>query len=157
MPFMGRNPIPTKLKQLAGNPGKRKLNDREPQPRALEKDKNPEPWLALSTRAKRIFHTLLNNCPNGLISVVDEPLLGRYAELLATRETLILSIRTLGRTYVDGKGNIRLRPEIKDLQNIESCIKDSGSQLGFTPSARSKVVCVDDSDFVDELDSELFS
>ena len=156
MLFMGRNPIPTKLKQLAGNPGKRKLNDREPQPRALDKDKNPYPFLAVSKKATFIFRTLLENCPNGLISVVDEPLLARYSELLATRETLILSIRRLGRTYTDGKGNIRLRPEVKDLQNIESSIKDCESQLGFTPSARSKVVCIEE-DVLDELDAELFS
>lgn len=56
MPKPGPRPIPTKLKELAGNPGRRKLNDAEPRfpaPRRL-----PSPPVSLSEEAAAIWRKL---------------------------------------------------------------------------------------------------
>ena len=45
----GRRPVPTRLKMLHGNPGKRRLNDREPQPEA----RLPKPPEHLTDEAKK--------------------------------------------------------------------------------------------------------
>src|SRR5687768_711635 len=71
----GRKPKPTILKVLDGNPGKRPLNDREPQPPGGMPDR-PD-WLDAEAQAEwgRVTAEL---AMSGLLTVVDRAALAAY-------------------------------------------------------------------------------
>jgi len=76
----GRRPMPTKLKLLAGNPGKRRLDEHEPEPAS----RLPEPPDHLSDEAKRewsrVGELLLDL---GLVSELDRAALALYCQARA--------------------------------------------------------------------------
>ena len=71
----GRKPLPTNIKLLRGNPGKRPLNEREPEPKA----KLPRAPEHLNDEAKRewrrMAHTLYDL---GLLTEIDRAALAAY-------------------------------------------------------------------------------
>jgi P27 family predicted phage terminase small subunit len=70
----GRRPLPTALRKLLGNPGKRALNEHEPKPAPGE----PEmPWLAREAAAewRRVVPILLSL---GILTIADGPALALY-------------------------------------------------------------------------------
>src|SRR5690349_4031719 len=64
---MGRRSVPTTLKLLRGNPGKRPLNAREPMPKAPLAD--PPDWFSDEQRAS--WHYALEHAPPGMLRALD--------------------------------------------------------------------------------------
>jgi len=58
MPPRGRRPKPSKIKELEGNPGKRPLNQNEPQPPAVQASQLKPPYGRLSKQARRLWKDL---------------------------------------------------------------------------------------------------
>ena len=75
----GPAPKPTALKVLQGNPGKRPLNDKEPEYEKSDELLKPPPYLSTHAKKewKRIAPMLLNN---GLLTNVDISALGAYCQ-----------------------------------------------------------------------------
>ena len=67
----GRKPVPTHLKVIRGNPGKRKLNKNEPLPIGDLVDA-PE-WMAESQRQN--WNYAVENAPKGLLKKLDRSVL----------------------------------------------------------------------------------
>ena len=63
----GRKPVPTHLKVLRGNPGKRRLNDQEPKPEGELAD--PPEWMSESQKQGWIY--AIENAPDGLLKKLD--------------------------------------------------------------------------------------
>ena len=67
----GRKPVPTHLKVLRGNPGKRRLNDNEPKPDGELSD--PPEWMSESQKQGWIY--AIENAPDGLLKKLDRSVL----------------------------------------------------------------------------------
>lgn len=136
----GRRPKPTSLKLVAGNPGKRAINKKEPKPKRLI----PSCPAYLSSESKVAWgrlSVLLDRM--GVLTEADTAALERlcdcYSDILICRQSLI----TDGWTYktVDAQGNtlIKGNPAATQLRAADSQFKAYLIEFGLTPAARSKV------------------
>lgn len=90
----GPKPKPTKLKIIAGNPGKRSLNKREPQPPADE----PSMPAWLSSRAKIEWKRIVPELKRlGLLTAIDLAALACYCQAFAEFEIATRTIDEEGR------------------------------------------------------------
>ena len=132
----GRKPIPTELKRLVGNPGKRPLNER--QPRLSAALPVPPAWLPDEARAMwlRVCGELQGA---GVLSPVDEGALAGYCvawdQLVASTKL----IATDGLTMPDGNGNARGNPATVARNHAMSQLRAFGSELGLSPVARTRL------------------
>lgn len=149
--MQGRKPKPTRMKILAGNPGKRPLNNREPQP-TVGKSKCPV-WM--SPKAKLAFRELSEVlCDElGVLTVADrkalELLCDAYSEYRDARDY----VRKNGATYethsVTGKDEegvpvlttvVRKRPQVDMASDAWKRVKGMLVEFGLTPSSRTRLV-----------------
>lgn len=108
----GRRPKPTHLKIVTGNPGKRKLNDAEPQSGGPVGDP-PKNWNA-SQRA--LWAEIVTMSPAGVLTESD-------------RHIVELAVRLLAQI----RGAKEVAPALAT--QFRTCL----AELGMTPSARSRL------------------
>lgn len=137
----GRKPVPTKLKILRGNPGKRRINRKEPKPSAPRAGKKTQlaPPAYLSAPAKRMFKDTLKATPEGLITKLDRALLGRWCQNEARIAELEKTLREMGMTFTTEKGYVCQRPELTMINTIHKTQVRIEAEMGFTPSSRSRI------------------
>ncbi|WP_193146548.1 phage terminase small subunit P27 family [Serratia marcescens] len=135
----GRRPKPSHLKVVTGNPGKRKLNDKEPQP-AREIPSPPSHLTDWGKTAWGKMTVLLDGM--GVLTIADtfalERLCDIYADILQLRNT----IADEGRTYTvqtEGGFLIKANPAVAMLADADRRFKSYLVEFGLTPAARSKV------------------
>lgn len=135
----GRRPKPTQLKLVAGNPGKRATNKREPKPRRIIPscpahldDAGKVAWGRLCTILDRM----------GVLTEADalalERLCACYADILECQALILRD----GRTYeTDGPSGrlIKGNPAAGQLRAADAQFKAYLIEFGLTPAARSKV------------------
>lgn len=141
----GTKPIPTHLKLIAGNRGKRRLNDAEPKPAPLL---SPEPPPELNADARiewdRVFRQLVSS---GIVSVVDRGTLAAYCQaygrwLQAERAFADMARRDpvmVGLMIKTKQGNVIQNPLVGTANKAMSDMVRYAAELGMTPSARSRV------------------
>lgn len=139
-------PTPTKLKILAGNPGKRRLPTAEPQPKAgtpamprwLPKAGKAE-WRKVVAELRRL----------GLVTVIDGAALSAYcaavAELQAATEAIVADGRFLTVSVHNREGNPVgtkqiVHPAVKMQRDASMVIKSFVAEFGLTPSGRVRLV-----------------
>src|SRR4051812_41683042 len=111
----GRPPKPTVLKLLAGNPGKRKRNKREPKMKGGKI--TPPSWLG---RAAKIEGTrVLKVAPVGLLTQGDRQMFAQYCQNSARIAELEKIVTDNGYTFLTDKGYVVQRPEIAILRNLQ--------------------------------------
>ncbi len=147
----GRRPKPTALRLIEGNPGKRAINKKEPNPRkeipscpAHLTDAGKVAWGRLCALLDRM----------GVLTEADafalERLCDCYTEILECREL----IEVQGRTYDSARKSkdgdmeilIKANPAVAMLADADRRFKSHLVQFGLTPAARSKVQVKDDGD-----------
>jgi len=135
----GRKPVPTHIKIVRGNPGKRALPATEPRPAAGI----PKMPGKLSTRARRAWKSIGPELERmGVLTVADgtalELLCDAYAEWRDARDVVIRD----GATYetVSKHGTMtRTRPEVAIASDAWRRIAVMLREFGLTPSSRTKV------------------
>jgi len=136
----GRRPIPSALKLVTGNPGKRPLNKKEPKPRT----KTPVCPVHLDPKGKAVWKKLCALLKRmGVLTEADglalERLCDCYSDILKCREL----IERDGRTYtsIDQNSNqlIKNNPAVNQLRAADAQFKSYLVEFGLTPAARSKV------------------
>lgn len=145
----GRKPKPTHLKVVAGNPGKRPLNDREPQftlaritpPRHLSKTARAE-W-------RRVLKELQ---VQGVVTVVDRAALAAYCQAYARwadAEDAFAAMQTEAAKKGDlskallvktKTGNYIQNPLVGACNRAMELMLRAAVEIGMTPSARSRIV-----------------
>ena len=148
----GRPPKPTALKKLAGNPGKRKLNDKEPK---FELDiPMPPKHLDRVARAewRRVAQELYDA---GLLSRVDRAALAAYCQAWSTWVEAVKRLRVEGQVIVSDKGYVYQHPLVAIRDKAVEQMRRFMTEYGMTPSSRSRVK-VDKPEDVDELERILF-
>ena len=145
---MGRRgppPKPTKMKEAAGNPGKRRLNDREPKPE-VGAPRMPA-WLPARAKAewKRIVPELERL---GLLTVIDLAALASYCVAYSEVEAATRTLEKEGRICVwsifDKQGvkvgeRLKAHPAVQMQRDAARLVKQFISEFGLTPASRSRV------------------
>lgn len=149
----GRKPLPTNVKVLRGNPGKRKLNKSEPKPSG----KLPAcpHWLTLE--AKREWRRVLPELKAmGLLTVVDRAALAAYCEAWACFRQAQEVVQEKGITHeepimarVKGENGVvfekivgykvKQRPEVAVSLRYFQILSRMVVEFGFTPSSRGRM------------------
>jgi P27 family predicted phage terminase small subunit len=134
--MMGRPPKPTALKLLAGNPGKRALNDAEP--RFPVEHLPPPTWLTASGKRewRRLLPTL---CQQGLFTVGDVAEFSGYCLAWSEVGELTRFLRKHGRTVETASGYLMPRPEVAMRERALARVHLFGASFGLSPSARTRI------------------
>jgi len=144
--MMGRPPKPTKLKIAAGNPGHRRLNDREPNPPTAAP--GMPAWLSGRAKVewKRIVPELIRL---GLLSSIDLAALAAYCQAFAELEQATRTIEKEGRVckwpIYDPKTNehvgdrLKAHPAVQQQRDAMQRIKGFLAEFGLSPASRSRV------------------
>lgn len=128
-------PIPTKLKVLRGNPGKKKLNKREPQPAGKA---TPPDWLKGEALVEwnRVTPELERL---GLLTSFDRAMLSGYCQSWADYVEAMECIGRDGATFVTKQGYIAKNPMVTIKNEAWTRLYKACSEFGFTPSARTRI------------------
>ena len=140
----GRKPKPTYLKLLNGNPGKRPLNEREPQP-ARE---IPHAPAELSAEARVEWDRIAAELSRlGTLTVVDRAALAAYCQaygrwIAAERGIAQMAERdqlTAGLMIKTTNGNAVQNPLVGMANRAMADMVRYASEFGMTPSSRSRI------------------
>jgi P27 family predicted phage terminase small subunit len=133
---MGRKPKPTAAKRLAGNPGKRPLNENEPQ-----YDGAPEMPDHLPAEAKAEWQRRVPEMSRqGVVTDHDAAVLCAYCEAWARYVKASKNVQKYGEVIVSPKTNTAYAsPHLHILTAAEKQMVTYAAELGLTPSARSRV------------------
>jgi P27 family predicted phage terminase small subunit len=148
----GRRPKPTHLKILNGNPGKRKINRKEP--KAAAGIRSCPSYL--NRAAKQEWKRVMKESPDGLLTELDRATLAMYCQNVARIAELEKIVEAEGFTFMSEKGYICQRPEMGMLKNLQTIQKGLCAELGFSPSSRSKVTITPKTPEKDPAEEELF-
>lgn len=129
---MGRKALPTEVKRLKGTLQPCRTNPREPQIAG----EVGEPSDYLSDRAKEIWANVVSWLPDGVLKPTDRAILETYCNMCALREVLQARVNEFG-AVAAGKNEINAA--FNALVKCNADIVKAASELGLTPSARSKV------------------
>ena len=136
---MGRRgpaPLPTAVKQLRGNPGKRALNKEEPRPAAtmprcpahLGKEARAE-W----RRVARGLHEA------GLLTQIDRAALAVYCQAWERWVRAEGQVARHGEVVKTAAGNVMQNPYLSIANRAMRQMREMARELGMTPSARSQI------------------
>ena len=132
----GRKPKPTRLKVIAGNPGKRPLNRNEPKPMTTTPDCPPELSPAAQQEWKRLVSELsaLNMLTN-----LDRVALATYCEAYALWVEAISAIRKYGTMVKSPSGYPMQSPYLAIANKQAEMMMRIASEFGLTPASRSRI------------------
>lgn len=150
----GRKPKPTAVKKLEGNPGKRKLNTREPMP-----DKGmPDCPKWLLPEAKEEWNRLCEKLNQmGVLTDIDRAAFAAYCQSYARWKEAQEHINSEGATYETEKGMQRPNPYVAICNTEQRLMMSAASEFGLTPSARSRIMAASsvNKNDVDEMEALL--
>ncbi|MGH7936119.1 MAG: phage terminase small subunit P27 family [Chthoniobacterales bacterium] len=141
----GRRPLPTAVKKLRGNPGKRKLNDKEPSAQLGEPEMPRDLPKAAAAEWKRIVPELQILV---VLATVDRAALAAYCHAFARwfeaeREVKRLGIVVEEPILIMGEATDFVRykknPAVTISEGAMKIMKSFLVEFGMTPSSRSRV------------------
>ena len=148
---MGRRgppPKPTSLKLLAGNPGKRPLNRREPQPER----RTPQCPRQLTPSAKREWRRISKELASlGLLTRIDRAPLAVYCQAWARWLECEDRLRKHGVVVRGADGTPVQSPYFRIANEAMKQMARMLIEFGMTPSARSRIeISLQEQDDLDE-------
>jgi P27 family predicted phage terminase small subunit len=131
--------MPTALKVLRGNPGKRPLPATEAHPG--EATIGPPAWLDedAQTEWNRVAPVLARN---GVLTEMDVDALTAYCEAFCRWKAASQKIREFGMVIRDGKGRPIKSPYVPIAHKAMETMKALMTEFGMTPSSRARVPVV---------------
>lgn len=140
----GRKPVPTKLRELHGNPRKVALPKLEPKPDGDLFD--PPDWLSEGQRASWTY--ALTHSPPGLLKRIDRGALlawvvaedlHQQAAAAQAKVGLLVRVKTKATAGKDDPGVPTASPYINIINQQAKIMLKAGSELGFTPVSRPRI------------------
>ena len=137
----GRKPVPSHLKVVRGNPGKRALHNNEPLPTGDLFD--APAWMTESQ--KQGWSYAIENAPKGLLKRLDRSVLVAWAiaEDLHRRASEMVERYGL-LTKAPNTGLPIQSPYLPIVNKQAHLMLKAAEQLGFSPASRSRVQLVED-------------
>ena len=145
----GRKPKPSSIKDLEGNPGKRKVNDREPIP----PDGIPDCPEFLNDEARaEWFRTAKVLTDMGLLTVADRSALAAYCVSYARWVQAEEQVKKFGTIVKSPEKNFPMKsPYLTVADQALENMRKLMVEFGLTPSSRSRIR-VPDGPAADEFD-----
>lgn len=134
----GRPRKPTAVKKLQGTLQKCRANPAEPTPQNDLKAMTPPEYLTDS--AKEIWTFALSQAPEGMLSTLDFGIFSEWAVVYDQFLTISESIKKGGTLRRETDGELVPSPLLSKLHSTIALLRGLQSDLGFTPSSRSRVV-----------------
>lgn len=134
----GRPRKPTVVKKLQGTLQKCRTNPAEPTPQNDLKAMTPPEYLTDS--AKEIWAFALSQAPEGMLSTLDFGIFSEWAVVYDQFLTISESIKKGGTLRRETDGELVPSPLLSKLHSTITLLRGLQSDLGFTPSSRSRVV-----------------
>lgn len=132
----GRKLKPTKLKELAGNPGKRALPKGEPKPVGALGD--APKWMTTEQRAGWVY--AMTHAPRGLLRKIDRGVLATWVIAEDLHRQAIMEQNTLGALVTKTKnGNVTQSPFLPIINRQALIMLKAAAELGFSPAARPRL------------------
>lgn len=158
----GRKPKPLAVKLVEGNPGKRALpKPRKKAPPPSPVGGRPKDAVAmphgLTDAEKRFWRAVVAVAPHGVLQRPDEALILQYvrARRIYEEANEILMAGPLIRKYGE---SYRANPAIKIMNDQSDRMARILSELGFSPTARSRLgISDEEADAVDEDEDRFFN
>lgn len=133
----GRKPKPTVLKVLAGNPGKRPLNEREPNAPSGVPD---FPAAFLQGEAMIEWHRIIPQLQAmGILSTVDRAAIIAYCVIWADFVDATENVRKFGKVVKAPSGYPIPSPYVSIARQAREDLRKYAGEFGLTPSSRSRV------------------
>ena len=152
MGLRGPAPKPTVLKLAEGNPGKRRLNDREPKPSEVM-PRCPAHLDKIARREWKRLSDILNRMR--VLTEADYLALGNlclaYSTLIQAQEKL----NQTGLLIKTGSGYVQQSPLISIITANTQIINRLCQEFGLTPAARTRVQTVEAAPGIDPLEALL--
>lgn len=136
----GRPPKPTSQKKLAGNPGKRALNENEPEYQALQNVDPPE-WIKEYEHAVQYWEwycPLL--CAEQILTAVDLHNLECFCMAYQRMREAEREVSALGIVVEGSQGGYVKNPALTAVNEAKRQITSFGALLGLDPSSRSRLI-----------------
>lgn len=132
----GRKPTPTHLKLIAGNPGKRRLNTREPQPRAAVPSCPP----LLQGEARREWRRISKELHAlHLLAKIDRSALAAYCLAWSAWSEAQEKLRLEGKVFKSPSGYPLLSPWFTIASISFEQMRKMLTEFGLTPAARARL------------------
>ena len=152
----GRRPRPTALKRLAGNPGRRPLNKREPKPKAGVPEMPAEMPLEARAEWNRIAPILVKM---GVLTMADGPALAAYCKLHALVLKADRAIADFGIVFAhvdekNGVATLKKNPAVSVRAEALRLVKAFLLEFGLTPASRSKVSAIEGRDLEPDVKAQ---
>lgn len=145
----GRKPIPTAIKKLEGNPGKRPLNDREPKP-VKRAPKCPD-WL--DAEAKKEWRRMARTLEAlGILTEIDRAAFAGYCQAYARWKESEEFISKHGTIVKTPSGYWQQVPQVSIAQTYLKILNRFCGDFGLTPSSRSRIIADKPMDSDDPLE-----
>ena len=132
----GPTPMPTKMKILTGNRGKRPLNDKEPEPETTIPERPPflksyaaKEWDRITPELEKL----------GLISAIDLTALAAYCQLYHQWVMCQNDIRKRGFTLKAKTGVGYTNPNVGTSMKLLEKMTKLMCEFGMTPASRTRV------------------
>ena len=132
----GPRPKPTRLKRLAGNPGKRPLNRNEPEPEpgipsvpAHLDDEAKAEWGRISEELDAL----------GLLTSVDRAALAAYCQAWSTWVESVEKLRSMGKIIKSPSGYPMVNPYVAIHNKALDHMHKYAVEFGLTPASRSRI------------------
>jgi len=134
----GPPPKPSKLRRLEGNPAKRPISEREPQPVGplLKPD-------FVTGEAAKEWDRAVGSMPDGLYTAADAPTLAVYAVSWVLFRNALAQVAREGMSSIGSQGQPVAHPSIAVLAKQSEIILRAGDRLGMSPSARTRLTLGD--------------
>ena len=132
----GRRPVPTRIKVLTGNPGKRPLNDHEPRPEPAIPDCPPQ----LGPLAREEWNRLTTELSSlGMITALDRSALATYCNAYGLWAEATEAIQKYGTMVKSPTGYPIQSPYVSIANRQAEIMMRIASEFGFTPASRSRI------------------
>lgn len=132
----GRKPKPSRLKVLTGNPGKRPLNEHEPQPEPAI----PECPAELGPAARREWDRLAGELGKlNLLTSFDRAALAAYCGAYALWAEATEAIQKYGTMVKSPSGYPMQSPYVAIANRQAEIMMRIASEFGFTPASRGRI------------------
>ena len=145
----GRKPKPTVLKLLDGNPGKRRINDREP--KAPAGIPEPPEWLDDGAGAEW-FRIVKDLDGMGLLSPADHAMLEAYCTTYSRFVQAEVQVRKYGPIVKSPNGFAQTSPYLTVANQALEALRKLSVEFGLTPSSRSRIRLPASGEAMDEFD-----
>jgi P27 family predicted phage terminase small subunit len=132
----GRRPKPSALKRLQGNPGKRKLNDREPE---FDASALTCPDFVQGAARREWHRTVALLSAANVVTTIDRTVLAAYCQNYERWVDASAQLRKTGPIIKAPSGYPIVNPLISVVRGYELLMSRQMVELGMTPSSRSRL------------------